>query len=226
VKKPLWIVLAFAFVPCQAQDWTLGVASGPFVFGDFAEHTSTLLVGNETIDVRTTISAATRAGLLVDVERTINDQFSVRLEVGGTRSPISAKSSSDNDDPDSGGVSIEVGDMDILTLALPLTWRFNRGGRLRPYVMAGPAWAAYKMKSDDEAGVEPLYEGTRTELGVLAGVGLEWWWTNRLGVRGELTDTYTESPLRESDFRGVTPDNLDIERLHNVHTTVGLRYRF
>lgn len=226
VRSCVFLILLLAAVPSQAQEWSLGVATGPFVFGDFAEHEAAIAVGDHQEKVRTTLSADTRPGLLIDVERNWNDRFSVRLESTAARAPMSAKSLSSDDDPSGEGVSLEVGTMDVLTFALAAVWRFNRDGAFRPYLLAGPAFALYRMDEDEDSGAEPLYRGTRGEAGVIGGAGLEWWWRPRVGVKVELADIFTRSPLRRGDFAGGPSSRLEIESPHNVHTSVGVRYRF
>lgn len=206
-------------------DWRVGVASGPFIFGDFAERTSRITNGVDTIRVTSSLSAETRAGVAVDLERSFNDRFSLRLDATFTRAPLAIKTeSNDDDDPDEDGVSLTVGEMDATTLALTFAWRFNRGGRIRPYLFAGPAWVLYDFDRNEKTGAIPIFEGTRERAAIVAGGGAEWWISDRFALRGELSDTYSEAPLEESDFSGVR--SVEIEEPHHVHTTVGVKYRF
>ena len=61
--------LLLATPAAQAQNWSLGVGTGPFVFGTFVEKTS--VVGTELGSTTTTsrLSAATRPGIEADLER-------------------------------------------------------------------------------------------------------------------------------------------------------------
>lgn len=228
VKSAILLTLLLAALPSTAlgQEWIGSVASGPFVFGDFAERKATIDLGDDSVDVTTTLSADTRPGLMLDVERLLNDRFAIRLEGTATRAPMSAKTLSDDDDPSGDGVTIEIGDLDVLSIAAAAVFRFNRGGSLRPYLLGGPAWVTYKMDDEDKTGVEPLFDGRRSRIGALVGAGVEWWWRPRLAIRAELADIYTESPLERSDFRGTPSSKLQIDNTHNVHTNIGLRYRF
>ena len=61
------VALAMA-LPATAQNWNVGVHSGPFVFGDLVERRTRPATGTPTGIVTLTLSAATRAGLSVDVE--------------------------------------------------------------------------------------------------------------------------------------------------------------
>ena len=218
MRKPLPILsllLAFA-LPAAAQDWSLGVHTGPFVFGDFVERT--LPLGNEegSEPSSSILSAATRAGAAFDLERRLADRWAIRLEASGTRSPLSVKGQGDDD------FEIEAGEMDIATFMLPLVFRINPRGAFRVHLMGGPAHAAYRIHAGTTA--FPIFEGTRTEWGVAFGGGVAWHWSDRLAVEGNLTDIVTASPFKEEDFP--TTRGLDIPKTHNVHTTVGLRWRF
>jgi opacity protein-like surface antigen len=210
--------------PALAGDWNLAVGTGPFVFGNFAEKKSTLSNGEQTITVHSSISAATRAGVSAEVERAYNQRFSTRLGATFTRSPISVKSKSSSDDPSSEGVNLDVGDLNVATIAVTALMRFNRGGSFRPYIAAGPSYALYNMEEGDND-TPPLFTGTRGRFGAVAGVGLEWWWKENIGVRAELSDIYTQRLLKRSDFSG-TPQSLELERPHNVHTVFSLVYAF
>ena len=52
-----------------------------------------------------------------------------------------------------------------------------------------------------------------------------WWWSRRFGVEGEVSDLVTSSPFRREDL-GTSGKGVSILRPQNVHTTVGIRYRF
>lgn len=212
------LTLTFA-VPAAAQDWSVGVASGPFVFGDFLERTVRLGTGDGPGSAQTLVlSAATRAGLAVDVERRLNDRFAVRLEGTFTNAPLRlGRAGAD-------GNELDAGDLDVATFMLPVVFRINRNGAIRFHVLAGPALAFYRGNAPDGQGGEPLFEETQSEWGAAFGGGVGWWISDRMAIEGNLTDTITTSPFNRDDFNSAT--TVDIPRPHNVHTTVGLRWRF
>lgn len=217
---PALLFSALAAPSLLAQDWSVGVRTGAFVFGDFVERR--LRVANtEPGEVQTTtLSAGTRAGLAVDLERSLGERWAVRAEGTFTRAPLAVKG-----EDDEGGFELDAGEIDVTTLAVPIVYRINRGGALRFHVMAGPAYAAYHMTGRANApNSVPLFRGTRAEWGLLAGLGMVWRWTDRIGVEGAITDTVTSSPFRRDDFPDVP--GIDIKKPHNVHTTVGIRWRF
>lgn len=223
-RTPL-LLLAFFFAgvtDARAQDWGVGFSSGPFVFGDFAERSSRIVDGTgNSVDVTSSLSAATRAGGMGHVERFFNDRFSMRLDATFTHAPLAISTEAGDNDP----VSLEVGEMDVVTVALTGALRFNRGGRLRPFVLAGPAYVVYNVEADEDAGAIPLFTGSRNRFAVVAGLGVEWWWSDRFAIRAEASDTYSEPPLEKSDF-GPSGERIEIERPHHVHTTLGFTYRF
>jgi hypothetical protein len=51
-----------------------------------------------------------------------------------------------------------------------------------------------------------------------------WWVSDRFAVEGNISDIVTSSPFDREDFPDVP--GFDIPRPHNVHTTVGVRWRF
>lgn len=212
----IFLFLLALTLPAAAQNWSIGVHTGPFVFGDFVQRT--LPLGNEEGSEPSTsvLSAATRAGAAFDIERRLSDRWAIRLETSGTRSPMSVKDESDD------GFEINAGEIEIATFMLPVVFRINPRGSLRFHLMGGPAHAAYFISSS--RGAFPTFEGTRTEWGVAFGGGVAWQWSERLAVEGNLTDIITASPFHEDDFP--TSRGLDIPKTHNVHTTVGLRWRF
>ena len=220
MPKALLAVLAFWSVSLQAQQWSVGVGTGPFVFGDFV--TRTMRIGNEGSAERqtATLSAATRPGLLVDIERQLGERFSVRAEATFTRAPLAIKSRSGGSD-----VSLESGDMDATTFLLPVIVRLNPRGSFRFHGLGGPAYAAYRIiPRQNAAGTIRVFKGTRTEWGLAFGGGVAWQWSERLAVEGQITDIRTGSPFRESELGGL--GTVEIPKTHNVHTTVGVRYRF
>lgn len=215
-------LVALCAGPLLAQDWAVSAAAGPFVFGDFAETKERIRLpgGGEGSEVTHTLSADTRAGFAFGIERSFNQRLSLRLEGTFTEAPLSIKGGPDND-----AVSLDIADLSVTTFALPFVFRINRGGRLRPFVFAGPALAMYEMQPNTLTGLVPLFSGTREKWGVVAGGGLEWWWSNRFGVRGSISDLLTESPLERSDFTG-PPSSLEIKDVHNLHSNVGIALRF
>src|SRR5438132_893337 len=122
---PLALLLLATPLPSHADGWSLGVGTGPFVFGYFAERTSH--VGNEATggSTRTRLSAATRPGGSADVENDINEWLGLRLDAFWTRAPMKVKSSS------SQGVTFDAGRASITTFALPLIINLNRHGAFR-----------------------------------------------------------------------------------------------
>lgn len=204
--------------PLQAQDWSIGVGTGPFVFGDFAERRIRVGTPGSSSVTSITISAATRPGLSVDVERMLSSSFSVRLGGTFTESPVTLRSRQGDN-----SVSTDAGKIDVGTFALPLIWNINRGGTFRFHLGAGPAYALYHIRR--RAGEAALFKGTRPRWGAVAQGGVAWQWSRRFAVEGEISDVVTSSILERSDF---PPDSagIDIPKPHNVHTTIGVRYRF
>lgn len=216
MKKNLHILLLLLALttPLHAQDWSLGVHGGPFVFGDFAERSLRIGTGEGPQPAESsTLTAASRAGLAVDLERSLGERWGVRAEATFTRSELAIGSTEDEQ------FAIDAGELDVVTFTLPIVYRINRGGTFRFHLMAGPAYAAYRVK-----GTPAVFTGTRAEWGAAFGGGIAWRWSERFSVEGNLTDIITESPIRETDFP--TARNLEIPETHNVHTTVGLRWKF
>ncbi|HEX2835939.1 MAG TPA: outer membrane beta-barrel protein [Thermoanaerobaculia bacterium] len=212
---PLAAALLAFTLPATAQNWSLGVGSGPFFFGDFEERrirVGTPEGGGDPVTL--TLSGATRAGALVDLERAFADRWAVRLEGSFTHSELSIRDESSDD-----GIHLDAGDLDVTTLALPLVFRINPNGAFRIHLHGGPAMAMYRVSADDEDG-----EATETsnEWGVLYGAGVAWWLSDRLAIEANASDITTSSPFEEDDeLPGVTT-----KRPHNVHTTLGVRWRF
>lgn len=215
------LLLATLALPLAAQDWGVRVATGPFVFGDLLERT--LRPGNEQGSQgphTLTLSAATRAGLAVDIERSLSDRWAVRAEGTFTRSPLTVRQTGQSD-----GVELDAGELDISTFTLPIVFRINQGGTFRFHVMAGPALAFYRLNSrENSTGAEPAFDGTQSEWGLVAGAGAAWWLSDRFAIEGQLSDVVTSSPIDRSDLPDVP--GIDIPRPHNVHTTIGLRWKF
>ena len=112
-------------------------------------------------------------------------------------------------------MATDAGHASITTLALPVVIHLNRHGAFRFHVAAGPAYGLYDLSQFDARG----------RWGALAGGGVAWWLGERVAVEGEVDDIVTGSPFRRSDF-GSTFGGVKIPKTHNVHTTVGVRYRF
>ena len=201
-------LLLLAALPASAQQWSASVASGPFVFGHFAERR--VSIGNEgaVTTTRSRLSAATRAGAAADIERDFGRWFGVRLAATWTRAPLSIKSGSG-----SSTVSLDRGKVGVTSFALPVVVHLNRGA-FQFQLFGGPAYALYDV-----------FDRTRGRWGANAGVGVAWWWSPRCGVEWQASDTVTSSPLRSEEVaangKGVT-----LMRPNNGHSTVGIRYRF
>lgn len=215
---PLTAALVLLALPASAQNWSAGIGSGPFVFGDFLERrirVGTPEGGSDPVVL--TLSAATRAGILADVERSFGDRWAVRLSGSFTRSHLSVRDESNDD-----GISIDRGDFDVSTFALPIVYRINPNGSFRFHVHGGPAMAMYKITTPATTVTEESSE-TRSEWGLEFGGGVAWWLSDRFAIEGTISDTVTTSPFEEDEDG--TP-GVDAKRPHNVHTAVGVRWRF
>lgn len=223
MKKILTVAAALLAIslPLSAQQWSVGVGTGVFVFGDFVERT--MRVGNPGGPTSTStviLSAGTRPGLSVDVERRLTHRLGLRLEGTFTRAPLGVEQNSGGDP-----VEIDTGDLDVATFALPIVFRTNRGGALRFTLHGGPALAVYRAHAvENVEGAAPAFEGTQNEWGVTFGGGAAWWLSDRFAIEANLTDIITSSPFDREDFPDVP--GIDIKRPHNVHTTVGARWTF
>ena len=213
---PLLLLVA---VSTHAQNWSVGAGAGPFVFGDFVERTL-LIESGESSDTQTLrLSAATSPGFTADLERRLSDRFAVRLEGTFTRSPLEVRGD------DSDGVTLDAGEIDVTTFALPIVYTINRRGSFRFHVAAGPAYASYRIeRDDDDASTIRVFTGTRSAWGLSLGGGVSWHWSERFSLEGKLTDVATASPFRREDFPAL--NRIRIERPHNIHTSAGIRYRF
>jgi hypothetical protein len=83
--------------------------------------------------------------------------------------------------------------------------------------------AVYRGHTPDRR-TEALFEKQQTEYGLAFGGGVGWWLSDRLAIEGNLIDITTGSPFQRADF--LSTSKVDIKRPHNVHTTVGVRWRF
>jgi Outer membrane protein beta-barrel domain len=219
-KKLAALALAFATtLPLSAQNWSVGVGSGPFVFGDFLERRVRIGTGDGPSGEQTLVlSAGTRAGLVADLERRINDRWAVRLEGTFTKAPLRLHQAGASGD----GTEISAGDLDVATFVLPIVFRINPKGTFRFHVMGGPAYAIYRAEGPD--GGAAAFQETQGRFGVAFGGGVGWWLSERFAVEGNIADITTSSPFDEDDFPAAA--RVDVPRPHNVHTSVGIRYRF
>jgi opacity protein-like surface antigen len=215
-------VLLLSAFPLRGQNWSIGAGTGAFVFGDFVERRIRPVAGGEsegpTIQ---TLSAGTRPGLAVDLERSFSDRWAVRLEGTFTRAPLSVtEESSETED-----FEFDAGELDVMTFMLPIIFRINPRGALRFHVMGGPAYAIYRADGRENVeGTIAVFEGTRANWGAAAGLGAAWYLSDRFAIEGAITDIVTASPFERSDFPDVP--GFSIPKPHNVHTTLGIRYRF
>jgi opacity protein-like surface antigen len=209
--------LLLSALPLAAQDWSLGVSSGPFVFGDFFERHTKVAGGGPAGEQTLTLSAATRAGLAVDLERALGDRWAIRGEATFTRSPMTIRQEGTN-----GEFEFDAGDLDVTTFALPLIFRINRNGAFRFYVLGGPAMAVYRL--DAPSNSQLGFDETQTELGVAFGGGVAWWLSDRFAIEAKITDTITTSPMDERNFDD--SPGAEVKRPHNGHGTLGVRWRF
>ncbi|HEX6176754.1 MAG TPA: hypothetical protein VF057_00235 [Thermoanaerobaculia bacterium] len=214
-------VLFFAAAPVLAQDWSIGAGAGPFIFGHFVERTTRVATGEGSATQTVTLSAATRAGVTVDIERSFNDRFAMRLEGTFTRSPLAVKGT----DRDDATVAVPAGDIDVVTLALPLIVRINPRGTFRFHIMGGPAAASYSIETRENAAESiPIFRGSRQEYGALLGAGVGWYFTEYFALEGNISDINTSSPFRRDEIGGL--GTVEIRRPNHLHTSVGIRYRF
>lgn len=220
-KLTIALFLLAATFPAAAQKWSLGVHSGPFVFGDFVERRVRPASGEgPTGTVTMSLSAATRAGLAVDLERELAPRWALRFEGAFTRAPLAVKEEGTGDDE----FTFDAGEADVVTLLVPIVFRINPRGSFRFHLMGGPAYAVYRITGRPNAsGIVPL-DVTRSEWGLGAGGGIAWWVSDRFAVEGNLSDIVTTSPFERDDFPA--GPGWSIPKPHNVHTTVGVRWRF
>src|SRR5688572_3952500 len=116
MKKNLTIplLLLVCTLPASAQNWSLGIRSGAFVFGDFVERRLRPAAAEPGEDpVTYTLSAATRPGLAVDLERQLGERWAFRIEGTFATSPLTVEDDSEN------GTDIRSGDVDVTTLTAP-----------------------------------------------------------------------------------------------------------
>ena len=220
MKTTVALVLCAAVSTCvEAQDWSFGAGAGAFVFGTFVKrtlHTQTELgTGTQT----TKLSAQTRAGLSADIERSFAGRWAVRLEGTFTHAPLAVKASG-------GANTLNAGTMNVATAMLPIVFRINPNGTFRFHIMGGPAYAEYHVSPSSAASNLRPFSGNRGRFGFAAGGGVDWQLTHQFAIEGQITDISTSSPFERSDFPTTSIVTIDIPRTQNVHTTVGIRYRF
>ncbi len=213
------ILCAAVSTSLQAQDWSFGAGAGAFVFGTFVKrtlHTQTELgTGTQT----TRLSAQTRAGVSADIERSFADRWAVRLEGTFTHAPLAVKASG-------GTNTINVGEMNVGTAMVPIVFRINPRGTFRFHILGGPAYAEYHVNPASGSSNLRPFSGNRGRFGFAVGGGVDWMLGRQFAIEGQITDISTSSPFERSDFPTTSFVTIDIPRTQNVHTEVGIRYRF
>lgn len=218
---PSLLLLLASTPPAHAEGWSIGVGTGPFVFGTFVERTTRIITDAGSGSTTSKLSAATRPGGSADLQYDFNDRLGFRVDAAWTRAPMKVKSTG------SQGVSFDAGHANITTFSAPFIINLNTHGAFRLHLAAGPAYALYDMKAQRAGGTTlSLFDGSRGRWGGMAGAGLAWWMSDRFAIEGEADDVVTASPFRRSDFPTSTLGGLKIPKTHNVHSTVGIRYRF
>lgn len=210
--------LALLVAPClQAQQWSIGGGAGAFTFGNFSERR--IRLGNENASGSTTValSAKTRPGFSVDLADDFSKSFGFRLQATFVKAPIAVKSG--------GGSGVAIDDkLDVTTFSVPLVWNLSRHGAFRFHLLAGPAYAMYRIHRQGPTAGEVFFNGNRNRFGAIGGAGIDWWLSDRFALEGEVSDTVTSSPIERADYQGVT--GVQIKKPNNIHTTGGIRYRF
>lgn len=218
LRFTLLLFVAFA-LPAAAQEWSVGGGTGAFVFGDFVRRTLLPTTGNSNPSPSVIkLSGKTRPGILADVERDFTDRFAVRLEGSFTNARVAVRDEGGSD------VGLDAGKLNVSTIMLPLVVRINPHGTFRFHLLGGPAYAMYHVRQTIGVSQIPLFSGTRNRWGFAGGAGVDWWFGNRFAAEGQVTDIDTASPFEKSDFAAAAL--VKIPRTHNVHTTLGLRWRF
>lgn len=221
MKKKLTISLSLLLcaLPATAQEWSIGVRSGAFVFGDFVERSLQPASGDPTAEpVRLTLTGETAPGLAVDIEHSFAPRWAVRLEGTFTHANLAVEDSTDDE------ASIPSGDLNVTTFMVPLVFRINPRGSFRFHLFGGPAYAIYEFEPPDSNAGIPFAGTTRSEWGFAGGGGVTWQIRESFGIEGAISDIVTTSPFDRGDLPP-TP-GFDLPKPHNVHTTVGIRYRF
>ncbi|HSP33293.1 MAG TPA: outer membrane beta-barrel protein [Thermoanaerobaculia bacterium] len=218
-KAILVLAVCTAFsAAAEAQNWSFGAGTGAFVFGTFVKRT--LITGTETGtgEQTTKLSAKTRPGVSIDLERSLAPHWAIRLEGTFTHAPLAAKGGGS-------GIALNVGTMNVATAMLPVVFRINPNGTFRVHLMGGPAYAEYHAEPSGTSNLRP-FAGNRGRLGFAGGGGIAWQLSHTFAVEGQITDISTSSPFERRDFPTTGLVKITIPRTENVHTTVGIRYRF
>jgi len=218
-KLTITLLLCAAALPATAQNWSLGARTGAFVFGDFVERRVQPIAGDPGGEAtRLTLSAETRPGVAFNLERRLGDRWGIRVEGTFARAPLTVRDESDEE------ADIRSGDLDVTTFAVPIVFHINTGGTFRFYVLAGPAYAMYKFDPPAATTGIAFAGETKSGWGLEVGGGVTWMLSDRFGIEGSISDVATQSPFDEEDLPDVPGFNT--KDPHNVHTTVGIRYRF
>jgi hypothetical protein len=219
---PILLVCLSIAAAAPADDWSFAIGAGPFTFGKFAEKSQIAgTPGSTTSTIKTSLSAGTRAGGFVDIERGFSERFAIRLEGSFTRAPLTVKTGSGGS-----GVEVGTGDIAVTSVILPLVFRVNPHGAFRFHIMGGPAFASYDIRRAASAeATNFLFDGSRSRYGIAGGGGIAWWLGPRLAVEGQIVDIVTSSPIERQEFTTATR-GVSIPRTQNIQTTVGLRLRF
>jgi hypothetical protein len=219
-KVLLPLVFATVALPSHAQSWSVGAGTGPFIFGRFVDRN--LNLGTELGSAKNTltVSAAPRPGVVLGVERDLNGWLALRLDGSFTHSKLRVRGRGA-----SNGVNLDAGTINVTTLALPLAINFNRHGAFRFSIFGGPARALYDIHRRAASGQNETFAGSRRRWGGEGGADVDWWLGPRFAIEGEISDTITSSPFKRSDYAPNTV-GVQIPKPQNVHTTVGIRYRF
>ena len=214
---PLTLFLLFLAGHAAAQSgWSVGGGVGPFGTGDFIRRT--MRVGNEGGNSTTTIalSAKTRVGGQVYLEDDFTRLLGFRLRASFVNAPLSVKGGGGS------GVALSDGRLTTTTFSAPLLLHLNRDATFRFHLLAGPAYAMYRI-SQQEQQAFPTFHQTRSRWGVIGGGGISWWLGPRLAIEGEAADVVTSSPFERSDYANATL--VRISRPNNVNISVGLHLR-
>ncbi len=213
----LWFCLLLPAPVVLADDWSLAVGTGPFVFGKFVSRTSRIATETSVSTTTLRLTAATRPGLAVDVERTFSDRWGARLEGTFVESKLSVRGSGS-------GVHLDAGRMDVTSWALPLVFTINPHGSVNLQIFGGPAFAQYHIHAMSNGSLQP-FNGSRGRAGGMAGADVQWWLRHAFAIEAKAQDIVTASPFERDDFP-VKTTGLKIAKPHNVHTTLGIRWRF
>lgn len=215
------LALFLAAATVHAQDWSFGAGAGAFAPGGFVERTLQIGTETQTTSNRLRLSASTRPGGTVDIQRDATDWLAFRLAASYASAPLAVKNNRS-----SSGTATDAGRIKIATLALPVVISLNRHGSFRFAVMGGPAAVRYELEQQaTSTGALPLFSGSRTRIGAMAGGEVTWWLSQRFAFQANVTDTVTASPLERTDFPATTR-GVRLVRPNNLSSIAGIRYRF